>query len=429
MENFPKNIVVLGAGFGGLRAALKIGKDLGRLGLTKKYGVILIDRNDHHTYTPLLYEVATTSKETANICKLHEIAAFKIEPILAGLPITFIRSEISSLDIMKGVVNLEDGQRISYDYAVFALGSEPNYYNIPGLKEHALPLKTFQNAIRIRDVIWNLALEEKTLIKVVVGGGGSTGVELAGELKAWCGELEKEFPACKLEVTIIEGAETILPGFLPRVIQKTERRLKRLGINVTLKEKIVSVQKEEISLESGEKIAYDVFIWTGGVKGSEVIGRMPVKIERQGRIEVLSEMECLPQTPDLKLHTRIYGIGDSVCFYDPKTQKPIPGVAPTAIAQANIAAHNIIEDIKKSEFQNYTPKAKSYKPYDYPYIIPVGGKYAIAKIGPLVISGFLAWLFKGLVELDYLYSITPPGKAFKIWFKGMKIFVQNDRLG
>jgi len=122
-------------------------------------------------------------------------------------------------------------------------------------------------------------------------------------------------------------------------------------------------------------------------------------------------------------------LGDAVCFYNPKTQKPVPGVARAAISQANVVAHNIFEEIKKELNPHYQLRIKNYHPMEYPYVIPVGGKFAVAKIGPLIISGFFGWVLKGLVELNYLLSIMPLHRALIIWLKGLWIFIQNDRLG
>ena len=104
-------------------------------------------------------------------------------------------------------------------------------------------------------------------------------------------------------------------------------------------------------------------------------------------------------------------------------------MAKAAISQANVAAKNIINEIKNEQSLSKSYSPTSYKPKSYPYIIPIGGKFAIAKIGPIAISGFWAWVLKGLVELNYLISIMPFWKAIRIWLKGLKIFIQNDRLG
>ncbi len=424
-----KKIVVLGAGFGGLCAATQIAKKLRGLGLMQKYEVILIDKNDHHTYTPLLYEVATTPKETAGLSRLQEVATYKINPLITGLPIKFIQSEIMALDLVRGDVHLGDDTELIADFVVLALGSETNYFGIAGLKENSLPLKSFGDAVKIRDAVWNPVAVGQAEVKIVVGGAGSTGVELAGEFRIWCEKLEKESGKCRFNVTLVEAMPTVLPGFEEKVIAIVGTRLKKIGVKMILGKKIVSAKKNEIVLDDGQKIPFDILVWTGGVKAPSILSKLPMEKEAQGRMLVADGLECLPQTPKLKLASMVYGLGDSICFYNPVTKKPIPGVARAAIIQGGIVAHNIVEEIKMSENKKYVPHTTYYLPKEYPYIIPVGGKYAVAKFGPIVISGFLGWTLKGLVELNYLFSIMPLWRALRVWLKGLKIFVQNDRLG
>lgn len=446
-----KRILVLGAGFGGLRAATQIANKLRRLDLDKKYEVVLVDKNEHHTYTPLLYEVATTSKTTANTCRLHEVAAYGLQSLIGGLPIKFIWDEVLGLDAKNGEVRLKNHGVFDCDRLVFALGSETNYFDIKGLEENSLPLKGFLDAIKIRNHIWDLATEERSDIpisqypgiKVLIGGGGSTGVELAGEIGAWCGELEDEMPRCRLVVEIIESGPTVLAGFPEKIVRLVTKRLEGLGVKVSAGRKITEAKAGEAVLDDGRRVAFDLLIWAGGVRAPGILTKMPFKLEQKGRALVEKEMAvCMQEDPHLHMRSKMYAIGDSVCFYNPTTGKPIPGVARAAISQADIAAHNLIEDIKMQELRiknkelrasskttNYEPKYKEYKPWDYPYIIPVGGKWAVTKIGPFVISGFAGWLLKGLVELNYLASIMPFSRAVKVWLKGLWIFVRNDRLG
>ncbi|RJQ29265.1 NAD(P)/FAD-dependent oxidoreductase [Candidatus Parcubacteria bacterium] len=424
-----KKIVILGAGFGGLRAALLIGKKLGSLKLLRDYEVILVDRNEHHTYTPLLYEVATTSKETANIAKLHHVTTHSIWSLLEDYPIVFAHEEVENIDIAQGVVHFKDGQHIRYGHVVIALGSVTNYFNIKGLKENSSTLKTFKDAIRIRDTVWNLAMSGKETIEIVIGGGGSTGVELAAEFVSWCGELAGDFPKCRLKIKIVQAGRTVLEGFPENVIRPVEHRLVSLGVELIVNARIKEARKGTVVLADGRKISFDVLLWTGGITAPNVFGKLPLKTEPRGQLTVLPGMECLPQTPDLKLHSKIYALGDCVCLYNPKTQQPIPAVARAAIEQAGIVAHNIVEDVKYEAGISKKTEHKLYEPWEYPFITPVGGKYAVAKIGSVVVTGFWGWVLKGLVELNYLFSIMKPLRALKVWFKGLRIFIGNDRLG
>jgi NADH dehydrogenase len=140
-------------------------------------------------------------------------------------------------------------------------------------------------------------------------------------------------------------------------------------------------------------------------------------------------MQCIPESADLRFHGSIYGIGDSICFINPKTNTPVPGTARAAMTQATIAAHNIMQEILFAEGKISKANVKAYEPKNYPYVIPIGGKFAIAKLGSVIVSGFWGWVLKGLVELNYLFSIMPFRRAIPIWFKGLSIFIKNDRLG
>ncbi len=416
-----KKIVILGAGFGGLRAAAQIGKAIMAHKLEDKYEVVIVERNDHHTYTPLLYEVATTLADTVTAPRLHEVATFNIKSIFARLSVTPLRDNIMGIDLEKSVIQLELGGALIFDHLIITLGSETNDFGIPGLHEHSLPLKTFGDAIRIRDRIADLMTSgEKDVdqIKILVGGAGSTGVEIAGELKM-----------LGFSVELIEATPGILPGFDERVRSKVMRRLAKIGVMISTGQSIKEVSKHTLALASGEIKPFDLFVWTGGIKPSSLIQTMPIKTELHKRAEITGEMCATPISPDLMLRSHIYVLGDAACFMDPKTGKAIPSVARAAIDEADIASWNLVQEILAELKAAPAPTYRHYVPQEYPYIIPIGGKYAIAKVGSIIISGFFGWVLKGFVELNYILSLMPLRKALKIWLKGLWIFVQNDRLG
>lgn len=462
MDEYKKNIVVLGGGFGGFQAALRLSKSVKKLGLSGKYSVILVDKRPRHVFTPLLYEVATTSETSATARELEPLVAYPLKTLLEGSGAEFRLDEVLHLDIAEGVVHLKNG-KLPYAYCVIALGGETNYYKISGLEAHGLPFKTFEDALAIRERLGPHVGEEKGLTRVVIGGAGSTGVELAAEIREWSCK-EPHATTCNVHVTLVEGGSIILGALDPRVRMRAERRLKHLGVQIITDERIARVDIRDIHLESGEKIPYDVFIWTGGVKAVSLTERLPMRREGRGRIEINGGMECLPIGDDLGVITAgniypvrsrardkvtsssgttgaatsngVYAVGDIACLYDPKTKQASPWMARPAMMGARCAAKNIMERIKFAEGMSRAYrqagreiKTFTYRVPDYPYIVPVGGKYAVAKIGPFVISGFLAWVFKGVVELNYFFSIMPLPRALAIWLKVLRIFMQNDRLG
>jgi len=413
-----KNIVILGAGFGGMRLALLLDRKLKKHKLWKKYEVALIDRNDYHTYTPTLYEVATTPRETSVDINLHSIVTFPIDRHLLGTNVEFLNSEVTKIDLNFGEVATAS-KTLNFDYLVIALGSVPNFFKIAGLKKFSIPLKTFSDAMSIRDSLLKV-IDSKATPQIVVGGAGSTGIEIAGEIK-------NAFP--QTSVTIIEGSLSILPGFDATTIQKVGERLHQMNIATILGKHIKKVQKNIITLSDKEETTFDVLIWAGGVKAPEIISTLPIKIEEKGRAEVIDEMECLPETPNLKMHGQVYALGDAVCFHDQKTSLPIPGVAQAAIAQADVVAENIFRSIMSREGRLRNIRMISYAPKQFPYIIPVGGKFAVAKVGRFVISDKYGWILKMIVELKYFISIMPIRMALETWVRGIRIFIKNDRLG
>ncbi len=414
-----KHIVILGAGFGGLQTALTLSKQLTRHRLNGEYSVILVDKNSFHTFTPLLYEVAATSPETASDLELQSIVTFPFEKLVGKRNIVFVQDEFVTLDPDRKVVTLSRSS-IEFIYLVVALGSEVHYFDVPGLGEYALPLKTFDDAIRIRDRIVSTFRSSERNVRIVIGGGGPTGVELASEIRQWIPELEKECNRtnCGAEVTIVEGAARVLAALDKRISAQAMQRLHDLGISVLLNTRIIHAEERKIYLSSEISKEYDIFIWTGGVKANSATDQIPFKKGGRGRIE--TDANTIPN--DSK-HDFVFAIGDNASPYHPLSHAPTPLMARPAIIEGRVAAENIISKITGKK------KMCRYQFRNYPYIIPLGGKYAIARVGKVVLSGFPAWIFKGFTELNYFLSIMPPWTAIGVWLKGFLIFIKNDRLG
>ena len=235
------------------------------------------------------------------------------------------------------------------------------------------------------------------------------------------------------KVTIIEGAPNILPGFDDKVIAKAAKRLNAFGIEtkagfVISRANENSVQINKVQPENSpagnvhtlaQDLPFDVLVWSGGVDANSLLKAAALKLEKRGRAEVSQSLTCASPNPHLDIAEKIYAIGDNACFYDPVSNRPIPGTARVAIEQAKIAAENIFRDLTGKQKIKYRCKT-------YPFAIPIGGKYAICKFGSLTISGFLGWSTKQFIELYYLFSITDNWNAFWRWARGVEIFVKND---
>ena len=402
-----KSVVVLGAGFGGLRTAMDVAEGLQKMKLDA-YEVVLIDRNDCHLFTPLLYKLAAAPETKRDTC------TYDTSSLIKDFPIRFVQTEIASLDLPSGTIHLKASESIHADYLVIALGSETNYFGIPGLNENALQLKTEEHAMQIRDALTKV-FAKSDHINIVAGGAGPNGIELAGEIRIWADRAELENPNLRVSVSIIEAMPNILPGLDPKAAAHALLRLEKLGVEVKTNAKITAVSTNEIAIDGADKIPFDVFIWTGGIKTPDMITATPLEKELRGKPLAKSDMVCASGTPDLKLAPMVYGLGDSVCFMNPKTGKPVPAVARAAILEGGIAAHNILEEIKRSESPTYNLRLMTYYPSNYPYVIPIGENWAVAKFGPIVFWGWLGAMFEKLVAIHYLISIMPFGKAMEIW--------------
>jgi NADH dehydrogenase len=401
-------VVVLGAGFGGLRAALQLDRGLRTHKLNAEYEVVLVDQNQYHTYTPLLTETATAIDESP--AEQRADAAVELTVALRGTGIRFLCDRVTDIDPVKRAVALGSGQQFSYAVLLMALGGEVNYFDIPGLADNAIPLKTLADAHYIAGKLKAL-LASSAASRIVIGGGGPTGVELAGALSAH-----------SLQITLIEAQPSILPGFLSGVIARVAMLLEKDGVQILTGKRITAASAASIALEGNLTIPSDLFIWTGGVKASSLVNRLAIKIDH-GRAAVDGSLLCLPPTDDFTASKDIYAIGDAVCFHDPRTGASMPWVARAALDQADIAAYNILERVRAIHVPGYIPRPRTYMPRLYPYVIPVGRHQAVAHLGSLTITGEIARVVKWLVELHYLAAVLPFGKALHMWWSGRKLTV------
>lgn len=396
-------IVVLGAGFGGLRCALELDK---RLAGTD-HEIFLVDRHPYHLITPALYQVAAIEA----ICRSVTIP---IREILAPTRIDFIRDNVISIDTNRRLVRMA-GRDLSYDYLVLALGSQTDFYGIPGLEEHALPLKTVYDAgrvrLKLRRLLENNVREPK---RIIVGGGGFTGCELVGEIVLAVDSLMRKHgvPRANVDVAVVEGADQLLPGLPLKVAERVKKRLERLGVNLYLGRRIVKVNSQQIELSSGEMLGYDILVWTGGVCASDVAIDHEVKKAKR---------RCIVVDEYLRCGTHEFVIGDLAYCIEPSTKEPLPGTIPIAAQEGKLAAINIVRLLKGLPLKRYRPRHSGY-------IIPLTGKYAIAMFelpGKPVISGRPAYLMFQFVLLRYFLQVLTPVRALRCW-RNWRLDVSRD---
>lgn len=394
MHARPK-VVIIGAGFGGLNAAQHLKK--------ADVDVLVIDKRNYHLFQPLLYQVATAMISPGNI-------ASPIRHILSEQKnTTVIMADIVSIDKEKRLVHSSEGATYPFDYLIVATGSSHAYFGHPEWEKFAPALKTIEDAERIRSNILRsyeyaekcqTCEEAKKYMCFVVVGGGPTGVEMAGAI----GELAhrslkhdfKFIDPVDTQIFLIEGVDQILPIFPRDLAEKAQSDLEKIGVKVRLKTLVTNVTEEGVFL-GDEFIASKNVIWAAGNAASSLLKTLDVPLDKAGRVLV---------NPDLSIpgHPSIFVIGDAA--YLLVEGNPLPGIAPTAIQQGRYVAKLISQPNK--------PR-KPFKYFNKGMMATVGKAKAIAVVGKVKMSGFIAWLTWCFIHIFYLISFANRALVLLQW--------------
>jgi NADH dehydrogenase len=409
LSQSPRSIVIAGAGFAGITAALKLERQLRS---DPAWKIILVDKNPYQLYTPALYEIAAIPKEEADSFRLKSSITIPITEILARRKITFIQGALTAVDRQAQTAYIGD-RKFDYAFLILALGSETAYFDIPGLREYSLPLKRFEDGVAVRNEIERAILEHHE-VTLAVGGAGATGVELISEFSNFlCYLSNKLLPdtVCASKLILVEASGEILPGFEPWIIRRARERLVKLGIEIRTNACITAVSQTEITLNHETRLSYDMLIWTGGVIGHQLYKHI--------NAQLTDKKNCAVNT-FLQIDNHTFAIGDAAGFTDPKSGKPLPLNVPVAEAQARTTAKNILREIAGKPKIPFRPLRK------YPYILALGKKYAIADLVFIRFSGIIGWCVKLLAEFRYLFFILPFPKAIRIWLTSIQVYTSND---
>lgn len=394
-----QRVVIIGGGFGGLQAAKALAK--------KPVEVVLIDKKNHHTFQPLLYQVATA------VLSPGEIAS-PIRRILHRYKnIEVVLGEVTDFDLQKNVVKLHDGSEIRFDYLIVAAGARHSYFGNDQWEDSAPGLKTLEDALEIRRRVllaFELAEREAYLtgtkkhLNFVVVGGGATGVEVAGAIAGIARQaLAKDFNLIDTRralVQLFEGGDRILNSFSPDLSQKAKEQLEDLGVEVYLNNFVTDVADGRVKV--GEKwIDCDVVVWATGVAASPLGKKLGAETDKAGRVFVKNDLS-IPNREN------IFVIGDMVNLKQ-KNGQIVPGVAPAAIQMADCAAENILNDL------NNKPR-KDFKYWDKGSMATIGRSRAIVEAGSFKLSGFIAWLAWLFVHLISLIGFRNRLWVLSEWF-------------
>lgn len=367
--NCRARIVVLGAGYAGLTCFLELQDHLGR-----EYDVVLVNGDKYHWFTTELHTyVAGQHADTVRLPLRR----------LVTRPGRLVISRVRRVHPAEHQVELESGERLEYDYLVFALGSDPEYFGLPGVAENSLIIGNWQGASRVRERVDELmAGRGEEPPHVVVAGGGLTGVEVAAELA-------EEYPG-KARITIVEAGPGIMGGFAPDLVQTARSVLEGKGIEIRAGNPIARVDPGLITFKDGATLACDLLVWAGGVRGSAILGKSGFETTPRGRGPV-----------DPYLHAagyeNVYLVGDAAAFTDPATGRELPPTAQAAVQMGRTAGRNILRRLRGQTEEPFQPKIKGA-------FASLGKTEGVGMIGEEQYRGLPAMMIKHFIEAHHAWE-------------------------
>jgi NADH dehydrogenase len=409
-EDTRPHVVIIGAGFGGLYAA----RALGRLPVR----ITLIDRKNHHTFQPLLYQVATAGLSPG------EIASPIRRIVRRRKNIRVFLAEAAGFDLGKKTVKLENIS-LPYDYLIVATGSTHSYFGHAEWEHFAPGLKTIEDAVEIRRRIL-LAFEQAERqasiygkhdpLNFVIVGAGPTGVELAGAIAEISRRvLVRDFRFIdprSARVLLVEYAPRVLTAYTEDLSESARRQLEKLGVEVQTGTMVTDVTPTSVKTGK-EEIPAAVILWAAGVKASPLGAMLGEKTDKAGRVLV-------NQYLNLAGHPDVFVVGDLAWFIDSKGQT-LPGIAPVAIQMAGNVADNIGRDLRHES-------RKPFVYFDKGTMATIGRARAVAMVGKLHLSGFIAWMAWLFIHILYLIGFRNRLVVLIEWLWAYVRFEKAERL-
>jgi len=403
--------VIVGAGFGGLECA----KALRRA----QADVTVVDRENHHCFQPLLYQVATAALSPADI-------AWPIRHILRPQRnATVLMEDVRGVSPEKKYVLTQYGE-IPYDYLVIATGSTHSYFGHDEWSRYAPGLKRIEDATRIRRSIL-IAFERaevmkdedqrRRLLTFVIVGGGATGVEMAGAIadvarQTLAADFRRIDPR-SARIILIEAGPRLLPTFPPGLSDYALKTLTRMGVEVRTETLVTKCEVDGVDLKDG-RIDAGTVIWAAGVTASPAMRWLNAEADRAGRVKVNSDLS-------LPGHPEIFVVGDTASVTD-KNGHPVPGIAPAAKQMGTYVGKLISARIAGREWN---------KPFKYMHLgdlATIGRRAAVVKFGPLELTGFIGWVFWSVAHIYFLIGLRNRFVVAFNWFWDYLTFQRGARL-
>lgn len=381
--NKQKRVVIIGAGFAGLKLAQSLSPQY--------FQIVLVDKNNYHQFQPLLYQVATAGLEPSSI-------SFPLRKVFQQKKNVFIRiAEVQKVISERNEIETTIGT-ISYDYLVLANGAESNFFGNHNLQYNAYSMKSVSEALLIRNTLlqnYEQALvtrdenKRKALLNIVIVGGGPTGVELAGAIAEMKNKLlPKDYPELNfsaMKIYLLEASFNLLNGMSRTSSEKVKEYLRHLGVEVITGATVKDYDGETVYLNSETKLQSHCLIWAAGVKGSSLPGIAGEVVLPNNRIIVNNFNR-------VKGYENVFAIGDIACMINEQLPKGHPQVAPVAIQQAKLLSKNL-----SRLTEGITLKPFIY--HDKGSMATVGKNLAVAELGKIKLGGFAAWTIWMLIHL------------------------------
>lgn len=414
MEIKTERVVIVGGGFAGVNLLKKLANN-------PQFEVILVDKNNYHFFPPLIYQVSTAFIENSNI-------SYPFRRMFQNMNnVRFHMGSLVKVDPAENTVETTTGT-LHYDYLVLALGTETNFFGMENVKQHALPMKTIKDALKLRDHL--LLMMEKAVrtknkfernkyFNIVISGGGPTGVEIAGMLAEMVHKIgAKDYPEItdrNLKIYLIDAAPTLLGPMSPKSQREAANVLTKLGVIIKLDTPVKDYVNGKVILGNGETIATSALIWTSGVIACEVPG-LPASVIGRGRRILVNDINQI-NAPGSSLPDNIFAIGDiALQTGDENFPNGHPQLAQVAIQQGNLLAANLKRISKGEYIERFSYNDKGS--------MAIISKYkAVVDLPKGHFKGFFAWLVWLFI---HLIPIAGFRNKFTLTFNWFWAFVTND---
>jgi NADH dehydrogenase len=393
-------VVILGGGFAGIGAAHKLAK--------ADVEIVLVDKHDYHTFQPLLYQLATGLLETTAVGhSLRDLVKRQDNAVVH-------KATVTAVDFGAQEVRLKELEPLTYDYLVLGLGAEVNFFGTEGAAEHAFPMYTLTDAMRLKEHVlgrWEAADKDPALVddgglNVVVVGGGPTGVETAGALaELYRADFATDYPRISQDgarIILVEAGPEVFSMFKPDIRAYTVKALEKRTVELVTGDAVASISPTRVTLKSGTELNAHTLVWGAGLQGNALVRSLGLDLQRGNRIAVGPELS-LPDRPE------VYAVGDIAAITDAKTNQVLPQLGSVALQSGEHVGETIARRVAGKE-------TKPFKYHDKGTMATIGrGAAVVQMMGGRTMKGRTAQLAWGTVHLALLPTNEDRAKAVVDW--------------